>query len=230
MSKTKIFLTFLLSLIYFSTAANAETYDRAYLENLAKNAVTEAFVNDSSEHISITVSRLDPRLVIQPCDGQLNANIPEKLSGRNVNVKINCSGSTPWHLYVPVRLSVQAPALVAKQAISKDSVLTENNVEIVFVDKHQIRGEPITNINDVLGAKTKRNISQGKSINRRHICLVCKGDQVILEAASSVLSIKTAGTSLGNGHLGDKVRVKNNRSGKTVFGIIKGINKVAINL
>lgn len=42
--------------------------------------------------------------------------------------------------------------------------------------------------------------------------MVCRNDSVIIKAVKGELSIITKGTALGDGALGDKVNVKNDKS------------------
>ncbi|NMP32870.1 flagellar basal body P-ring formation protein FlgA [Thalassotalea sp. M1531] len=228
MSKTKIFLTFLILSCQQFCFAKANTYDHQFIENLAKTSVLVSLPKSKEKKIVVETVKLDPRIVIKPCKNQLSANIPENSRSRNVNVKITCEGSTPWSLYVPVKVTETKAVLIATQPIDKGSVLTPDNVKVRYLPTLKVRGEVITTSNNVIGAKAKRNISSGKPISKRYICLVCKGDNVSLIAKSDSLQIKTAGTSINSGHLGDKVRVRNDRSGKLVTGRVTGLNKVTI--
>ncbi|MFD2168113.1 flagellar basal body P-ring formation chaperone FlgA [Thalassotalea euphylliae] len=230
MSKTKIFLTFLFMCCQLLTTTVADTYDREYVENLAHETAMAWFATDDSKHVSVEVSKLDPRIIIKPCAADLVANIPENHSSRNVNIKISCVSSTPWQMYVPVRVKTMVPVVIANQTISKGSMLTEDNVEVAMMAETKVRGERVTDLSAVIGAKSQRNISKGRNITRRNICIVCKGDSVTLVAKNSILQIKTTGTSISSGHLGDNVKVRNDRSGKLVTGQITGLNKVTINL
>jgi len=119
--------------------------------------------------------------------------------------------------------------VVTLSAIDKGSVLTLENIGLKYVDEKRIRGERMTNPTILIGAKSKRTLSMGTAITRKNICSVCKGDSVTIEAKSSSLSIRTDGVSMGNGHIGDKVKIKNERSGKIVNAKVSGLNKVEIN-
>ncbi|WP_448213139.1 flagellar basal body P-ring formation chaperone FlgA [Colwellia sp. MEBiC06753] len=228
MSKTNIFLTFIALCCQYSVAAFATNFDRDYLEHFAEKTVRDGIPDQDNKKVSVTANQLDPRIVIEPCDSQLSANIPENHNSRNVNVKISCDGSNPWFIYVPVKVSIEVPVLVAKQAIDKGSVLTQDNVAIEYQNESQLRGEVLKKQDDAIGAKAKRNIYRGRAISPNQICTVCKGDSVTLVASSSLIEIKTEGTSISDGHLGDEVKVKNNRSGKLVTGLVTDLNKVTI--
>ena len=230
MSKFKVFFAILTLGYQLQSQVLAISFDREFVEQLAQQSVLDSLSGVANRKISVSAAKLDPRIIIKSCDQNLQANIPDINNSRNVNVKITCEGSTPWNLYVPVKVAVNAPVVVAKFAIDRGSMLTPDNIHVAYVDEKRLRGEAIANPNSLYGAKAKRNIVKGKSISPNHVCSVCKGDSVTLIASSSSFNIKTSGTSISNGHLGDKVRVKNNRSGKLVTGRVTGVNKVTINL
>lgn len=225
------FTLFFITINLFATLSNftlANEYDHLFIENLAKSEVEALFSSSKDRKTSIQVSRLDARIPIKQCDSPLAANIPENYNSRNVNVKINCDGSIPWSIYVAVRIRTQVPAIVATSNIGKGSILTSDNVSRIFIDENKVRGERITQIDEVIGAKAKRTISAKKSISRRNICVVCKGDNIIIIAKSAHFSVKAEGTSLSSGHLGDNIKIKNNRSGKLLTARVSGLNKVQI--
>lgn len=228
MRKTKLLLTFFAVQAIFSSIVSSQIYDHEYIENFAKQQLESSLTASDDKQVSVQISSIDPRVIIKPCLSGLSANIPEFHNGRNVNIEISCSDSKPWRLYIPSRISIMSPVVVALSAIDKGSVLTHDNIGIKYIDEKRIRGERITNSNLLFGAKSKRTLSMGAAITRKNICLVCKGDNVTIEAKSLSLSIRTDGVSMGNGHIGDKVKVKNQRSGKMVSAKVSGLNKVEI--
>lgn len=230
MINIKIFTYTLILSISSLNYVFAAQYDSDYIENLAKSFVEQNLPNTDNYKREISVTKLDPRIVIKPCQNPLTANIPEKRSSRNVNVKISCSDSTPWQLYLPVRVKTLVKVLVTTMAINKGSVLDSSNTSVVYKGEQTLRGEYIATSDGIWGAKAKRNIAKGRAVTKRNICIVCKGENVVLLAQSDTFSIKTAGVAMSNGGLGDEVRVKNVQSGRTVTGEVKAINKVVIAL
>ena len=154
--------------------------------------------------------------------------LDESLGG--LFIKISCEDSTPWQLYLAVKIRTLLPVLVASTGISKGTVLDNSNLTIEYRDQRKIRGEVMDQISLVSGARAKRKISSGAQISRRNICLVCKGESVTIVAKSDNLTIKTAGIALRDGSLGEQINIKNRRSGKTIMARVESLNKVVINL
>lgn len=68
------------------------------------------------------------------------------------------------------------------------------------------------------------------AINLQHICMVCKGDLVTIFAKTGTLTIKTTGFALQDGNVGEQIRVKNQKSGKTISARVQDVKSVAVNL
>lgn len=228
MKNIKSFLTFVFFSASISLTSIAKTFDRPFIENFAQSYLETQFQSSEQRKVDITVSKIDPRITIKACQSPLTANIPENHNSRNLNVKISCEDSIPWSIYLPAKIKTLIPVLVAIMPIDKGSLLTDENTQVRYISENLIHGESFSTSENVVGAKTKRNIRKGAAVSPKNICLVCKGDNITLIARTSALTIKTSGTSLSNGHIGDKVRVKNSRSGKTVFGRVDALNKVVI--
>ena len=230
MSKSKIFIIFSLISISLSNFAFGQTMDRVQLQEFVKQFIEENIELPTQGKMTVSVSPLDPRINIKPCSSPLVVNIPENHNGRNVNVKINCKDTTPWYLFIPAKIHMVVPIVVAKSIISKGSRIDESNVTIEYRDTRRIRGEIIDNPQTVVGTRAKRKLSIGAILTRKNICFVCKGSHVTLIAKSDTLMIKTAGIALKDAGIGEQIRVKNERSGRTVTGRVSAINKVVINL
>jgi len=230
MSKLKIFIIFSLILASQSSMVHGQTLDREQLQDFVKLFLEENLVTPAQGKMTIKVSSIDPRIILKPCLSPLVANIPENHNGRNVNIKINCNDSTPWHLFIPTRIQMVVPVVVANGIISKGSRVDETNTAIEFRDTRRIRGEILDDINTVIGTRAKRKLSTGAILTRKNICFVCKGSHVTIIAKSKDFMIKTAGVALKDGAIGEQIRIRNEKSGRTVTGRVTAINKVVINL
>ncbi|GLX77666.1 flagella basal body P-ring formation protein FlgA [Thalassotalea insulae] len=229
MSKLKIFITFSL-LLPVLASSNAKSYSADDVINFAKAYVEQNIEQPANGKIQVTPATIDPRITIKPCSVPLSANIPENYSSRNLNVKISCESSTPWQLFLPVKVETTVPVLVSNGKIAKGSILSNDNIRIEWHDLYRIRGEVIDEPSKVLGARTKRTLTAGAIITNKVICVVCKGETVTISAESDSFIIKTSGIALKNATFDEQVRVRNSRSGKVITAQVKSINQVVINL
>jgi flagella basal body P-ring formation protein FlgA len=230
MRLTKIFLTFSLLLLIKQTVASPSELDSAFIERFATAYLTELFPSTEEERVRISVAHLDPRIIIKPCKIPLTVNIPEKNRAINVNVKISCDESRSWKIYLSAKVEITKAVLIATSTISKGDKLDESNIELAYMAINRIRGDKLTDINIVFGAKAKKRIAKGRTISKKSICLVCKGDVVTIIASSNNFSIKTRGVALSSGNINEQIRVKNSRSKKIITPRVKTINQVVISL
>jgi flagella basal body P-ring formation protein FlgA len=230
MSKLKSFIIISVISASLSNLVFGKTMNREQLQNFVGQYIKNNIPLPTQGKMTVSVSTLDPRIIIKPCLSSLVANIPENHNGRNVNVKINCNDPTPWYLFIPARIQMVVPVVVAKSIISKDSRVDKSNVIIEYRDTRRIRGETIDDKKIVIGTRAKRKLSAGVILTKKNICFVCKGSHVTLIAKSDNLMIKTSGIALKDGGIGEQIRVKNDSSGRTVIGRVSAINKVVINL
>ncbi|MGJ8692807.1 MAG: flagellar basal body P-ring formation chaperone FlgA [Thalassotalea sp.] len=223
-----------LFLIFFliGFTGNSKTFTLSEVESLAKNHLEEKYLSGqkSDEKITISEPKLDPRIQIKDCDSELTVNILENQNSRNINVKISCDAPSLWQIYLPIKIETQLPVLIVTTNLNKGSILDRENTDIEYISEYKIRGETLTSFDGILGAKLTRNLQKGNAIYSKNICLVCKGDKVNIIATSTTFQIKTEGSALTSGTIGEQVRIKNTRSGKIITGQVKALNKVVINL
>jgi len=221
-------------LLYINVLALPASYagitDRASIEALVIDFLKEKTSTPIDGKITITVANIDPRVIIKPCQQTLALNIPEKDIGRNVNVKITCPDSISWMMYLPAKIIKKFPVVVARNIIDKGTTLTSANIEVQYLPQNKIRGIKLTHISSALGSKAKKRIGKGRTINKRNVCLVCKGDAVTIIAKSSQFMIKTQGIALSSGTMNQQIKVKNKRSGTIITPKVTAINQVTINL
>lgn len=230
MNKLNILLLFALFHFVMITDVFATTFDREYLYHFIKTQVEEQLAQPAQGKLLIEVSKIDPRITLQPCLTPLLANIPQKHNSRNVNVKIVCNDKDRWQIFVPVKIQTIVPVLVTNMRIIKGTLLDETSFETVYRDSALIRGEVIVNPTSAIGVRAKRNLSKGTIITSKNICFVCKNQPVTITAKSSQFEIKSSGIALRDGSLGDIISVKNEKSGRIIRAQVSAINQVVINL
>lgn len=230
--KIKQIFFFLASIVTFITfSLQAQEITKEFIEDFAKKHVEKTLSKNitNDQKYFVSTQKLDPRIEIKQCDQPIVANILENQNSRNRNVKISCQ-TTPWHLFVPVKVIKKIPVLVASSNLQKGTVLNSNNTMIKYLADYKVRGETLKSAKTIIGARLKRNLQQSAAIYARNICLVCKGEEVTIIAKSATFEIKAAGIALSNGSIGEQVRIKNHRSGKIVSGRVNSLNNVLVNM
>ena len=149
---------------------------------------------------------------------------------RQVTVKVKCDDISGWTQFVHVRIEELHPVIVTTQAINKGELVTSESISIEFKPKHFVRASNLDTKQYLVGSRSKRVIRAGTAIGLHHVCMVCKGDNVTIYAKTRTLTIKTTGIALQDGNVGEQIRVKNQKSGKTISARVKDVESVEVNI
>lgn len=172
----------------------------------------------------VEVGRLDSRLRLAACDRPLETfDSPNGLNrGRGV-VGVTCSGSTPWKIYVPVRLALIDAVVVTRRPVVRGQALTAADLMLDEVDIAAQRHPVYRRIEDVIGLRSKRQLDSGDILHAnllKRARLVRRGGAVQIVAAGDGLLVSMRGEAMGDGGRGDRVRVKNLASGRVITGTV----------
>ncbi|WP_432462994.1 MULTISPECIES: flagellar basal body P-ring formation chaperone FlgA [unclassified Agarivorans] len=224
----KKFITALL-LIFFSLIAHTSELHQQ-LEQSAIDFVDSHITHKPDQKIELTANQLDERIAIPNCPSGFSYSLANGEIRRNTSVLVSCTDETNWRLYIPVRKQVLLLVVIANGPLQEGAVLTKQHLSLSYLPENRLRGSYFTELSSLLGAKLKRSLRKDQIINGRDICLVCKGDAVIISAGAGGLSVSTQGTALSSGSIGDTIKVRNNKSQRLVTGRIKALGLVEIKL
>ncbi|MBF9046409.1 flagellar basal body P-ring formation protein FlgA [Rhodobacterales bacterium LSUCC0031] len=177
-----------------------------------------------------------------PCETALS--VAPRRAGRWDAVDVSCAGAIPWSIVV--RTSVEVPAIfgfgegertgemtnvvVPRHTLRRDEVITAEKLELVAIDSARASGT-YSEIAPLIGRRMVQTLSAGVPVRERHMELawsVREGDPIVIEANTGGMIISMAGIALENGQVGDFIEVRNQRSQKTVHGIVGEGKKIVV--
>ncbi|MDK1287410.1 flagellar basal body P-ring formation chaperone FlgA [Pseudoalteromonas umbrosa] len=231
--KNTIAVQFFLILAYFlaKQPVYAQNYEPVKIQELAIKYVQAHSTQDPKGVLNISALPLDTRIPSRQCQSPLK--VSSKASppfNRQVTVQVRCTDKKNWVQFVHVKIETLYPVIVTTQQLDKGTVLQAEDMKVAMRPKHFVRASNIDSIDMLVGSKTKRRIQADKAINLRQICMICKGDSVIIFAGNEHFAIKTQGIALQDGNIGEQIRVKNVKSGKTIRARVKDVDSVAVNI
>ncbi|MBE0367367.1 MULTISPECIES: flagellar basal body P-ring formation chaperone FlgA [Pseudoalteromonas] len=217
--------------ILVSYQVSANDYSTKELEELAQNFVASQTITKADVKTKFSTLPLDTRIPSKFCVQDLQLSTAAKPPfNRQVTVQIRCTRAPTWTQYVHVRINEMYPIIVSTQLISKGELLTKGHLKIEYKPKQFVRAAYIEDLSLLIGSKSKRTLREGMPIGTHQVCMVCKGDMVTIFAKTRTLTIKTSGVALQDGNLGEQIRVKNQKSGKTVSARVKDVESVEVNI
>lgn len=227
---TLLTIFFGLLVFFFSTFVSAAPQNTLNMVQHAAEEYVKTIVDFPPKgQLTVKAANLDSRLKLTICPEHLESSVPGKqsLTG-NVTVLVSCR-SESWQVYVPVRIQLLLPRVVATKPLARGVVLSASDLAVQMVETRFQRGVVFERPQQIIGSKVKRNVNMGDAIQGSDICLVCRNDSVLIKAGRSGLNIVTKGTALSDGSLGEQIRVQNTKSKRVVDGTITGVGEVTVN-
>ncbi len=213
-----------------AVAPDLPRQDMTELETLARTAAAVQLPPLSAQQ-RLSVGPLQPNLQLERCTGLVRPVIGPAHMKDRVMVELRCEGTTPWHLYVPVRIIGTSPATVAAHALVVGSVLTAADLR---TEQHDLSELPPGYFDDpavAVGLTATRPIAGGTILTNQQLAgakAVQHGQAVTLVADLGGMSVRMAGRALSDGLINQRVRVQNLSSGKIVEGVARSAQVVEI--
>ena len=215
-TSVRSFLLFLFLLkVAFSLTLTKEQFEKIAQRELKKlypNAVLEGITLYSQK---VELPNLPLVFEIDRNFGSFVLKVQDPLNGETL-------------IAVPLKVAFKQKVPVAVRDINPGEVITHGNVQfeervIKTYERSQIASNPF-------GKVAKTFIPKGSVIYKRYVGLptVKAGKQVTVEFVKGALVIKTYGTLLDNGRIGQTVRVK--KGNKVFLGRLKDENTVVVEL
>ncbi|KJR32516.1 flagella basal body P-ring formation protein FlgA [Vibrio navarrensis] len=216
-------------LTLFSFFAHAATENQIKQIQLAAEEHILANVEQPpGGELSVSAANIDSRIKATDCPVALSTSANSDNANRsNINVLVECP-SDDWQVYVPVRLSIAIPMVVATRTLARGEIISLGDVKHEMIELQRFRKEGFADSSQVVGAKVKRTVRLGNVIERGDVCVVCRNEKVIIKASQDGMVITTLGTALQDGAAGEQVRVKNDKSQRIIEGIVSGIAEVTV--
>lgn len=222
--------TLLLSVVWIlmfwlpGLASSNDEESHQSIRDTAQEFLQQQLEQTEYHDFQIKIANLDSRLKLTRCDSSLEGFLPQasQLVGK-LSVGIRCSGSKPWSIYVPGEVSVFEQVLAAARPIMRGQVVDEADIQIVRQKISPRNQAYFSQKQDIINMVANRNIPMGKTFTPQLIQaprLVRRGEEVILVAATSSLSVRMVGEALSDGVKGDVIQVRNSTTKRVVEGVV----------
>ena len=180
----------------------------------------------------IEVNRLDPRLRLADCDKPLATKLesPAQPVGR-ATVRVSCEGTSPWSVFVPAQIHLYREVIVARRPLGREAIVEQADVTLAERDVSLLNQGYLTAFDQVLGSKITRSALPDQVLTPTYLSaaeVVRKGDQVVISAKNSTINVRMPGEALSDGAQGAQIRVRNQRSGRTIKARIIGPGQVEV--
>lgn len=228
-------IAFLAIMWTLACATNPSAYaqpERQSLESIreaARKHVRAMYV-DASAQVIIEPGYIDARLRLKPCAKPLNTFVASGGSrGPNKTVGVQCRGT--WKIYVPVKIRHRTEVVVLDRPVSRGSPLTHRDLATRTRDVQQFSQGYFSDPAEAVGQIMRRPGVPGAVLKPSMLqpaLVIEKGQRVQLILAGENFRVNAAGKALEDASQGQRLRVKNLSSNKTLEGIAAGPGQVEI--
>lgn len=211
------------SLLMTATAVASEYQSHSSIQDAARNHLLDSLDEDATG-VSITPGNLDSRLRLAQCDQPLETFIPYgRKNSYRVTVGVRCNGSARWTLFVPVTLMDERVVVIANRQLPRGTIVSADDITLERRDVARLHKGYLTDMDQVLGKKLKRSVQNSGIMNPSQLTVqhaVKKGSQVTILAQIGSLQVRMSGKALGNGVIGERIKVENSSSSRQIEATI----------
>ena len=226
-----IFMT--IACLFFTVPAYAQKQWQSHrdLEVAATKFLHQHF--DKHYTLKLKFHKLDKRLLLAKCQQALRVFLPsnrEPLGSASLGIR--CT-QPHWKIHIQVKVKAYTQVLVANRPIAKNSVIGQADFQFERQDISRYPAGVFTSADNLIGMVAKRSIRHTAVITPRMVKpkrLVNRGDIITIIAEIGGLKIRTTGEALMNGHQGQIIQVKNNRSGRRVSAEVVARSTVRVKM
>ena len=184
----------------------------------------------SSENAEVSFPALSGGFSLPDCATEPALNFVRHLQpGRN-GVEVSCSDPF-WQQFLAFELHVFAPVVVLQEALPADTELRPEHLQAVILDTSELNQGYFTEPEDLAGMQTKRPLRTGTPLSEdmvRPVNLIERGQTVKVLLNKPGISIVVEGVALSDGYAGERIRVRNLTSGKTLYAEVVSSQVVRI--
>lgn len=168
---------------------------------------------------------------IKSAQDKIDSIIVEQFEPKNSSfrVRVNYNDGKAETLSGRYLSYVMAP--IAARYIKFGDVIQQSDVTTMKVRIDSLNSEYASELNEVVGMQAKTYIAAGKMFKMNEVTspnVIKNNDPVNIIYSSGAINLKTVGIAMGNGAVGDMIKVKNSSSGVVLLGQIVNKNTVKI--
>ena len=228
MKYNRLYYILIFFLVSNSFAVTNSEINHAIKKFLIKNNIKQSF-------------SINKKIKLPNCEKKLKVR---KKFDSFKTLEIICKQDNPWKYNIRTKIldnekkrvkknrtkKLQTTLIKLNKNIKKNQAITKNDI---YYEKTTKVGASnyISDINQVLGKKTKISLREGQILRDRHIkknWMITEGQKIIIENNKSNIQILIDGIALHSAMQGDYIQVLNKSTGKSIKAWVKNNKKVSI--
>lgn len=213
----------------FPTIVQAATLE-AFRQEMRLFIEKSAAPTNTETQLKIKIAPLGSRKAwIEDCQSQFAFKFIQAARRQTNTIIADCLDESKRSIYIPIKISYLIPFVTVKSAITLDTIVERKNLILSHMERNMHVGDIFQNLDDVVGARTKRSLQPGKPLKKQQFCVICKGDKVDIVSATKNIKVVTTGIALDDGLHEEWILVQNVRTNVKLQAKIAKIGQVWAN-
>ncbi len=205
---------------------------QANIEQFVLKKVESQLNNNQDITVNVSVRKIDPRLKLNQCDVPLAFELQGQTIKRNTSIKVRCESSiSPWSIFTISTITQEMDVITASGELPRRHIITAADLNTSKKDIYRLRGGYSVEESDLIGQQIVRPIRAGTVIYQNQLelpVIIQKGDKVTIVTKRGALSVINQGIALQDAIKGERIRVKNDESNRTIQGEAVSIGRVEV--
>lgn len=224
-------IIFALALIFFTTGhAEQKFQSHNAIYELVKDTVARN-INTSAEY-EISVLPLDSQLKLPDCPGALEAvTTTESIKAGRTSIGVRCNAENKWSISISAVIKMYETVMVLSRPVERGDLITSQHLAVEKRDVSKLRGDFATQAEQVENKQAARYLPAGAILGLKSVTeprLIKRGDKVIISTTQPAFAIRMNGAAMMDGTKGQRIRVKNENSGRIISATVIEEGLVAV--
>jgi flagella basal body P-ring formation protein FlgA len=220
-----------LALVFF-TSGHAEQKFQSHnaIYELVKDTVARN-INTSAEY-EISVLPLDSQLKLPDCPGALEAvTTTESIKAGRTSIGVRCNAENKWSISISAVIKIYETVMVLSRPVERGDLITSQHLAVEKRDVSKLRGDFVTQAEQVENKQAARYLPAGAILGLKSVTeprVIKRGDKVIISTTQPAFAIRMNGAAMMDGTKGQRIRVKNENSGRIISATVIEEGLVAV--
>jgi flagella basal body P-ring formation protein FlgA len=159
---------------------------------------------------------------IEPLEAYTTSDLTKAVGGR-VAVGVRCNAGNKWSIFVSAVLKFYQEVPVLTQAVHRGDILTRQHFSFERREISRLNEEFAIQPDQLENKQAARFLPAGAILSLRAVAeptLIKRGEKITISAGQSGFSVRMNGLAMMDGTRGQKIRIKNESSGRIISATV----------
>ena len=179
--------------------------------------------NINTSEYEISVIPLDSLLKLPECSVPLEAFKTTGIKAGRTAIGVRCAAGKKWSIFTSADIKIYETVVVLSRPVQRGEIITKEHLAIEKRDVSKLRGDFVTQTEQVENKQAARQIPAGAILGLRSFIepmAIKRGDKIIISSIQTDFAIRMSGVAMMDGTKGQFIRIKNENSGRIISATV----------